>query len=95
MTRKISGHDGDLVVNDAVELDGDVTGGLVVEPGGSVVINGSLTGNTVSVGTTPADPAPDDLDLDDLDLDGHELDGHELDHHQLEGDLGSVISDIP
>ena len=83
MTRKISGHDGDLVVNDAVELDGDVTGGLVVEPRGSVVIKGSLVGSTVSVGSDPADAAPASSELD------RKLEG------ELEGDLGGVISDIP
>jgi len=64
MSRKISGHDGDLVVNDAVELDGDVTGGLVVEPGGSVVIRGSAGGNAVSVGGAQANAAPDEHQLD-------------------------------
>ena len=70
MTRKISGHDGDLVVNDAVELDGQITGKLVIEPGGSAVINGSLT--------VSPDPATRDAAT-----------------HHLEGELGSVISDIP
>ena len=32
MARKISGHEGDLVVNDEVELDGDVTGRLWSSP---------------------------------------------------------------
>lgn len=70
MTRKISGHEGDLVVNSEVELTGDVTGRLVVEPGGSVVIRG---GTSVSVGGAP------DQD----------------DRRELDGELGSVISDIP
>ena len=71
MTRKISGHDGDLVVNTEVELDGQLTGRLIVEPGGSAVINGSIVGSTLTVGGGPAaegDGAPDDPhhDLDEV-----------------------------
>jgi cytoskeletal protein CcmA (bactofilin family) len=63
MTRKISGRDGDLVVNTDVELDGQITGRLVVEPGGSAVIRGSMVGPTLTVGGEPADHDPHhDLD---------------------------------
>jgi hypothetical protein len=81
MTRKISGHDGDLIVNDAVELDGQITGKLVIEPGGSAVIRGALIGTTLSVNSGSAAGAAD-------------ADAN-LDRERLEGDLGSVISDIP
>jgi hypothetical protein len=91
MTRKISGHGGDLIVNDAVELDGQVTGKLVIEPGGSAVIRGALIGTTLSVNggsVAEADDADGEPDGDaDANLD--------RDRHGLEGDLGSVISDIP
>ena len=90
MTRKISGHDGELVVSDAVELEGRITGGLVVEPGGSVVIHGSLAGPTVSVGGHDGDQDDDEHDQPG-DLPG----GAPDDQRELGGELGSVISDIP
>jgi len=94
MTRKISGHDGELVVNDAVELEGRITGGLVVEPGGSVVIHGSLAGPTVSVGAQDDDPNDDEHD-EPGDRPGGTPDDHRELGGELGGELGSVISDIP
>jgi len=90
MTRKVSGHDGELVVNDAVELEGPITGGLVIEPGGSVVIHGSLAGPTVSVSGHDGDPDDDEHDGP-VDVAGH----GPHDRRELDGELGSVISDIP
>lgn len=80
MTRKISGHDGDLVVNSDVELNGQISGRLVVEPGGSAVIHGSIAGPTLTVGGGPAAESDGPND----DLTGHG-------HH----DLDEVTADIP
>ena len=92
MTRKISGHDGDLIVNDAVELEGRITGRLVIEPSGSAVIRGSLSGSTLSVAGGSATEA------DETEADGspdRDPASHDRDRGGRDGDLGGVISDIP
>jgi hypothetical protein len=90
MTRKISGHDGDLVVNGDVELSGEVTGQLVVEPGGSAVIRGSVVGSTLSV-DGESEAAGDSPDLGN-DIPPEPDSRHDHDSHD---DLDAVISEIP
>ena len=86
MTRKISRHDGDLIVNDEVELSGEVTGQLVVEPGGSAVIHGSVVGSTLSVGSASS------IDGSTLSADSEPEVASDRHRHD---DLSGVISEIP